>query len=416
MPLETDIRILHPLIERLVELANLPSEDRKKRLWADHQALLPTRKIPVCVYYEGIPGSQWDTMFGSDHLQTEDSLARSIEFDLKRRIWMAENVPDDHIVWPSVTIHAPMKIVQNWGVSIQWSSSIHPLGARGYKPPFEEQIDLSQLTQPVYRFDTEATQTLKDKATELTQGMLDVFVHYASMGYAPFDVATSMRGMTNLMMDVVECPDQVTGLMAFLTDAEIAHETWREQNNCINVFPDRTQTYQQVGFRVHCAYLPAGFGDRKARLEDEWTYLSQQTSAGLGPEQYRDFVQPFNVALASLFSQETVYYHGCECLDQKLAVLASTPNLRRFHISPWSSVAKARDVFQGKMVLEVHDHPGRVFFGATREEIRTNLRCLVQQAQGHPMDLNISDIHSFGGKPEMLSLWAEIAQDVASGN
>jgi len=82
-------------------------------------------------------------------------------------------------------------------------------------------------------------------------------------------------------------------------------------------------------------------------------------------------------------------------------------------VSPWSSLEKARDRFQGRVVLEVHDHPGKVFFGATEDDIRRGLRILIDQAVGHPMDLNISDIHSFNGQPELLTLWARIAQEEA---
>lgn len=413
MPLHKDVEFLAPLVGQLLELSNRSSEQYKKRLWADHQALLPTDKIPVCVYYEGIPAVQWDSIFGSNHLKCADPLARSIEFDLKRRIWMAKFVPDDHIVWNSIAVSAPRNTVRGWGVDIQWSSSGDPLGARGYKPPFENRIDLTRLTEPLYDINSQASNALKDKATELTQDRLQVFLQYPTMGYAPFDLATSMRGMTNLMMDIVECPEQVKQLMDFLTGTEVAYEKQRERLGWLNVFADETGVYQQVGFRVHCAYLHENFSNRKPLLEDEWTYLSQQTSAGLGSDQYAEFVQPSNVALASMFPQKTVYYHGCECLDQKLSVLAATPHLRRFHVSPWSSVPRARDVFRGNMVLEVHDHPGKVFFGATPDEIRSHLNDLVREAERHPMDVNISDIHSFNGRPELLTLWAQIAQEVA---
>ncbi|MFH0939466.1 MAG: hypothetical protein V1899_09335 [Planctomycetota bacterium] len=88
------------------------------------------------------------------------------------------------------------------------------------------------------------------------------------------------------------------------------------------------------------SYLPVGFAERKPRLTDEWPYVSAQTSAGLGPKQYADFVHRYNCRLAEIYTSG-VYYHGCECLDQKLPIIATLPNLRRHHVSPWSSVAAA---------------------------------------------------------------------------
>ena len=78
-----DRDILRPLVDRVLELAADPDQDRKKELWSRHQALRPTDKIPVCVTYEGIPVSQWDLVFGANHLCCNDPLARGVEFDLK---------------------------------------------------------------------------------------------------------------------------------------------------------------------------------------------------------------------------------------------------------------------------------------------------------------------------------------------
>ena len=353
-------------------------------------------------------------MFGTEFLKCKDAVARRIEFDLLRRIWMAENVPDDHIVWPTITIGAPAVQERSWGVNIKWRHAHEKLGANAYDPPFSDSIDVSRLSKPLIEFDKRTVDESVEKAHEFTGGKLQVHVHYRHMGYAPFDVATSMRGMENLLMDTVVAPEKVTSLMEFLTNAEIEHEKRREANGWLNVHADPSNTFQQVGFRVHCAYLAEDFTTRAPRLEDEWTYLSQQTSAGLGPDQYGEFVQPYNDALASMFPQMTVYYHGCECLDEKLELLSRTPNLRRFHVSPWSSLERARDKFQGSVVLEVHDHPGKVFFGASKDETRKGLRDLIVQAAGHPMDLNISDIHSFDGKPELLTQWAQLAQEEVS--
>ena len=76
----SDMNALRPLVERVLALAHEPDQERRKELWARHQALQPTPKIPVCVTYEGIPAPQWDLMFGEGHLKCLDPLARGLEF------------------------------------------------------------------------------------------------------------------------------------------------------------------------------------------------------------------------------------------------------------------------------------------------------------------------------------------------
>jgi hypothetical protein len=128
---------------------------------------------------------------------------------------------------------------------------------------------------------------------------------------------------------------------------------------------------------------------------------------------YADFINRYHRRLASFFVNATVYYHGCENLDQKVETIAELPHLRRFHVSPYSSVARAVEVLQGEAVMEVHAHPGRVLMAGTPEAMRDELVELIAAAQGQPMDLNLSDIHSIDGRPETLSTWTRIAQELA---
>ena len=92
-------------------------------------------------------------------------------------------------------------------------------------------------------------------------------------------------------------------------------------------------------------------------------------------------------------------------------MIRELPNLRRHHVSPWSSVEKAVEVLQGKAIMEVHSHPGKVFFGWKEADMQKEIRGLVEKAQRRPMDLNLSDIHSVNGDPRLLGLWARAAQE-----
>ncbi len=176
---------------------------------------------------------------------------------------------------------------------------------------------------------------------------------------------------------------------------------------------DPSNKYLMVTVPRHiCSYLPQDLATRKPGIRDEWAYISAQTSSGFGPEMYEKFVNPYNCRIAELYSNGTVYYHGCECLDGKLDSIARIPNLRRHHVSPWSSLKKAVEKFQGRVALEVHVHPTEVIFNASREEMRDEVARLIKEAQGHPMCLNLSDIHSLAGNPATLKYWAQAAQEV----
>jgi hypothetical protein len=410
----TDREILEPLVDRTVELAARPGEDAKKELWARHNALQKTDKIPVCVSFEGIPGPQWDLMLGAGHLRCSGELARRIEFDLRKRVWMAEGVPDDHVVWAAILVPAVAARGPDWGVPLEWHKSGDDLGAKGYDPPFASGIDLSRLAPARTEVDEVATARRIEEACALVDDRLAVHPRYESLGEAPFDRAVQMRGMESIFLDVFDTPELIHGMMGFVTDAIVADHRRRQARGWLNCPADPSGRYQMIPMMRHVAgFLPPGFGERRPVLADEWPYVTAQTASGLGPEQYTEFVHRYNSRLAALFTQKTVYYHGCECLDQKLEVISSLPNLRRHHVSPWSSVRAAAEHYRGAVVLEVHAHPGKVFFGADRGDMRAELRGLVAAARGHPMNLNLSDIHSVNGNPGTLRIWAEEAQRVA---
>jgi len=410
----TDAEILKPLVEKVLELAARPEQEARKELWARHNALQPTGKVPVCVSFEGIPGPQWELMFGADHLRCSGELARGLEFDLKKRVWMAGNVPDDHVVWPAVLVAVGRQADYDWGVPLGWHDSGDALGAKGYDPPFADGIDLQRLRAPRSDFAAAAAGARLAQAAELLGGKLAVRARYETLGESPFDLAVAMRGMDRIFMDVYDAPELLRALMDFITGAIVADHRRREQQGWLNAPADPSGRYQMIPMMRHVAgFLAPGFAGRRPELADEWPYVSAQTSSGLGPEQYAEFVHPYNARIAELFTRRTVYYHGCECLDGKLAVIAALPNLRRHHVSPWSSVAAAAEQYRGTVNLEVHAHPGRVFFGAAREGMRRELEGLVAAAAGHPLSLNLSDIHSVNGDPGTLRVWAEEAQRAA---
>lgn len=412
-----DREILAPLIEQLIELSARPGEQDKRQMWADHQALArggPGKaKVPVTVYYEGMPAPVWQTILGDDYLKCANLLARSIERDLRQRIYIAKNVPDDHIVWPAVKVHASTARAADWGVPLERHKPAEGLGA--YKPiaPLADGIDLSRVSFTDQVVDERATVLAVEQAGELTAGRLAVQVHYPDLGHSPFEVLVQMRGIEQLMMDAIERPAEICDLMNVITAGFVEHHANRQRFGYVNRHLSADGRYCAWGFRVHCYHAEPAAQTRPPTLADEWAYVSAQSASGFGPRQFAELVHPFNCRLAELFTRQTVYYHGCECLDQKLDVLATLPNLRRFHVSPWSSVSAAVAKFAGRVVLEVHAHPGKVFFGGTAESMRAELAELVAQADGCPIDLNLSDIHSINGRPGALADWARAAQELA---
>jgi hypothetical protein len=123
-------------------------------------------------------------------------------------------------------------------------------------------------------------------------------------------------------------------------------------------------------------------------------------------------VQPYNVPLAEIFGK--VYYHGCEDLTLKAEIIRDLPNLREFHVSPWSQVAPIAALMPAHVTLEVHSHPTNVLFIWDAAQMRGELEQLVRDAGDHLFNLKLCDIQTIrddGG--EALRTWASVAREVA---
>ena len=127
---------------------------------------------------------------------------------------------------------------------------------------------------------------------------------------------------------------------------------------------------------------------------------------------YEEFVQPYHERLAQIASKDRTYYHGCEDLTKKIPIIRQLPNLRRFHISPWTDLETAAGELGREFVLEVVAHPDTLHVQSD-QEMRDWLERTMEIAGDCILDLNLGEIETVFGYPSVLVRWAEIAQDVA---
>jgi len=400
--LANDREILRPLVGRYLAIANDPRQEARKRLWAEHYAERPVPTTPFSVYFEGMSGTAWEDALGPVPLRTAGPLARQIEDQLRKQTWMDEHIDDDAPKWRSVIVNCPVKEDSGWGVALDRVDSGFRDGAQAYVAPFADGIDLSRLRRRVIVPDVEAGERVREEAAELVDGQLAIHLRYPSLGYGSFDTVVQMRGMDRVCMDLFDRPDEIHALMDVVTDAIIVHARMREAEGWLNVFYEDDRRYVRGLHRIRAFRPVAG----PPTIADEWPYISAQTSAGLGPEQFEAFVEPYHDRLARLCNRPTVYYHGCERLDEKMFVIMTMPNLKHFHVSPYTDLDHAIEHLRDDLILEVHCHPGNTFFGFSDEEVEADVRERMRKVSVRQCGLFLSDIHSINARPARMAHWA----------
>jgi hypothetical protein len=397
-----DHEVLKPLIDRYLEMANHPRQEARKRLWADHYAMRPALSTPFSVYFEGMSGTAWRDVLGGAPLQAHGKVARSIEDQLRKHLWMEAHVDDDTPKWRSVILGCPAATDTGWGVPITYREPGVPDGAHVPVPPFADGADLARLRRPELIPDVAQGERIRDEAAALLDGRLAVHLRYPALASNAFDVVVDLRGMDRVFLDVFDRPDDVHALMDFVTEAVVAHARMREREGWLNVFYEDGGAYVRGLHRIRAFEPLSG----PPTIADEWPYISAQTSAGLGPDQFAAFIEPYHDRLARLCNRPTVYYHGCECLDQKMFVIMRMPNLKHFHVSPYTNLDHAIRHLRSDLIIEAHSHPGNVFFAFTDAEVEADVRERLRRVAVRQAGLFLSDIHSVNGRPDRLAHWA----------
>ncbi len=390
--------VLIDLAYQVRELAASPEHRERRRLWAGLHDLRPSRALVSYAMYNHV----WaDEIAPPGAFRRAGGLARHLELQLRARLWKAAAIPDDEPVLETLWLWTPHPAGEDrlWGVALP---AHRPQGVGSYKPipPIREEIDLDRLHFPPYEEDSAAKRQLEEEARELIGGVLPVKFHTDEMHFGPFEWAVRMRGMDNLLYDVYDRPEFVHRLMDFLTSGMIAYHRAREAAGAVD-------SEGSWGFHMYYDDIPSGSAHR---LTDCWAYVHAQSAASFSPAMYAEFVQPYNERIASLFGK--IYYHGCEDLSQKCAIIKNLPNLRLFHVGPWTPIEPVVKCLGSGFALEVHSHPTNALFSFSPEEIHRDLEERHRAAQGVPHVLKLCDVETVGERGDRLRLWAELGREV----
>jgi hypothetical protein len=426
------------LVERVEEAASDPVYAKRKEMYTGHNRLEKTTKVPVGVHLHKGYRVVWQELIPPEEIISQDPLERDIELQLRQKLYRHDHIPDDEVLLPTVWANpvrptertgadgdgspgltrkqgpAIEKGVQAysalgkgearlWGLPFQVQHTSDKGGAYKVEPVVKTEADMAGLHHPKYEVDEGATRQLLERSVELVGGRLPVKLATDEVGASPSETVVSLMGMEALYYLVIDNPGFIHKMMDFVTEGYIAYHRQREAAGAV----DAESTW---GFRTHYEELPPGVsGDQLASC---WWYISAQSLAGLSPAMYAEFLQPYHERLANGLANNRVYYHGCEDLSEKMTLIKQLSNLRRFHVSPWTDLETAVERLGKEYVLEVHMSYADVLCVLTPEQIRAKLKEIMRIAGDCVIDINLGDIETVKGNPNVLTNWARIAQEV----
>jgi len=400
-----DRTILRDLAKRAAEIASLPVMAERRELWKRHNALERTRPM-ILVSPEG----GWRELLPEESLVCEDERARQIERTLRRRIYVHEGLGDDSVIECEWIVRKAVRHT-GWGLEPRFTASSAERGAWAFDPVILAPKDLGKLKYPEVIHDEAATERNLDEARELFGDILEVKLRGVSrIHFHLMQLYCKLRGLTQVMMDMIENPSMLHDAMTFLEEGHQGIVRQYDEMNLLNLNNDGT--YHASGGNGYTDELPPDdFDPAHVRPADMWSSAEAQELAQVSPEMHWEFSMQYESRLLEPFGLNG--YGCCEDLTLKMDDVLKIPNMRRISISPFADVEKCAELLQDRCIFSWKPKPQHLVGDFNEEMIRDYIRRALDATRGCIVEMVLKDTHTCDNHPERFTRWARIARELA---
>ncbi|MEI8243984.1 MAG: hypothetical protein WCI17_11995, partial [bacterium] len=370
-----------------------------------HNSLQPTRPLVLVMF-----GDSWNEMPESRELRCEDPMLRWQEM-LLRRALVQDAIGDDTIFEPWLEEWASYVFppLGRWGVECKTIPATEAGGAFHMEPSLKELGDFEKLVAPRHVIDEARTAGRLGRLREAVGDVIAVKEIRAPY-FRSFrgDISTDLgglRGIDQLMLDMVDNPEWLHRLLAFMRDAILAaHDDaeaagdWRLTDHVNQSMP-----YAQE--------LPdPGAHDRPVTRRDLWGYMAAQELTLVSPAMHEEFMFQYQRPILEKFG--LVSYGCCEDLTRKIGMLRQLPNLRRIAVTPFADVQKCAEQIGTDYVISWRPNPAlMVCCGWDEARVRRVIREGLAACRGLHVDITLKDVQTVEREPRRLQDWVRIVRE-----
>ena len=324
----------------------------------------------------------WAEIIGFDVLEYYSQPLAYLENTLKMMIYRFEVFQDFTCIEKTI----PIWLGPPFESTLLGSKAVYVSGESPWldrEPVIVEYSDLSKLKFP--DFNTTGLMPLAHKMyqeiSEMVKGKYTVV--FPEWGRGPFGVAFHIRGFNNLLMDMIANPKFVHQLMSFIAEAR---KKW-------------------ISDRAH-------FLGRQ--VEKGNLYNDEVNCPTLSPQQYEEFVLPYEIELCE-FHGGITYWHSCGDTTKLLDSIRKIPQIDMFHIGPWTSLIESKRVFGKDTALEKCLMPTVDVQMASPREMEEKLIEIKNALEGSYYTIRADGLQLLSTVTrdvEIIRQWVNIAQNV----
>lgn len=406
MPIDAhDREVLRSLARQVAEIADTPEMKKRRKAWVEHNSL--RSKYPMMLVF---PEGSWGEIMPWSSMQCRDNNARGIEWGMRMNVYVASHFKDDSVIGKDFNVGKHIRHT-GWGLDAKRIPSPADRGAWHFDPVIKEPADLKKLKFPEATYDETSTMKNLAEMQDLFGDILKVqLVGIKHISYHLMSQYTSLRGLEEVMVDMIAEPQMLHDAMAFLTEG---HKRLLKQHAQLNLLEfNNDNTYHNSGGNSFTDELPLPDADpARPRPCDMWASAESQELAQVSPEHHAEFALRYEKELLAPFG--LTGYGCCEDLTRKLDDVFTIPHIRRISCSPWADVDVCAEKLKGNYIFSWKPHPAHLVGEFNRDAIRKYVRHMLEasKANGCVLEMVLKDTHTCDNHPERFDEWTRIARE-----
>lgn len=404
-----DVKILRKLAKDYFEITNVNKNVEKISF---HTAVNDLKQIRPVVLIDELPWNEMNINNELTELCTDTYLCE-IECFLRRNIYKYKYMPADMILPPFIPVNKVIKF-SGIGISIEeeilYTDKENNIVSHKYKDILQTEEDLRKLHNPIITYDKAETLRRYYLLGEIPGDILPVKIAgINAFSVAPWDEIAVYRGVTNLLIDLVDRPEFMHKIVQKLTDANLSS---LEQFEDLDLFDNNP-------FTLHCTPVHTSdlsgenYNGEKLTRKNVWGRGAAQIFASVLKEMHEEFDIEYMKKMVGLCG--LVYYGCCEPLDKKIDIVEKIPNLRKISITPWANVDIAAEAINKKYVLSAKPSPSSVSVPMLdKENLKKEIGTILNTCRRNSCscDIVLKDISTCCKRPENIFEWEQIVMDM----
>jgi len=151
---------------------------------------------------------------------------------------------------------------------------------------------------------------------------------------------------------------------------------------------------------------------KSVRLRDLWGRGESQEFHGVSPAQHEEFLLRYQKPILERFG--ITYYGCCEDLTNKIPLILSIPNLRKFVCSAWTDIGQLAEAVGDRYVIEWRQKATDVVYAPDLTEVREHLELGLRLANGCCVQIVLQELETTNRNPRRLADWSALAKEVGA--